>query len=106
MDKQKTKYDGPERRREYCPVHHIKCQEIKDARTETRRRVPIWVFTLVVGMLITAQGILINIAIRSNEKSNATLTEHIRTSDRILNNLNILKEIKIFLVLLCGELFF
>lgn len=36
--------DDSAQKQSYCPVHSIKCSEIKDAHTLIRKRVPIWVF--------------------------------------------------------------
>jgi hypothetical protein len=49
-----TEYEGDEKRQGFCPVHHIKCEELKSIKSEGRKKLPIWVFTFFATILFSA----------------------------------------------------
>lgn len=78
-------YDGEERRAEYCPVHNIKCDEIKAINNDTKNRVPIWVFTIFVTLIMIALG-WINIQSKEeNKKSLKIFEKHLVQSDKMFS---------------------
>ena len=88
MEEQKGDYDGPERRSEYCPVHHIKCEEWKNTEADMRKRVPIWVFTIFVTALGSLLAYMNYDTMQKQEKTLVILNTHIERSNRILSTVS------------------
>jgi hypothetical protein len=67
----KEEYIGEERRKDYCPVHHIKCAQQEKTGMEVKKRVPIWVFTIFLICLSSVIGyqlvLLNNHVVESNK---------------------------------------
>lgn len=74
-------YSGEERRSSFCPVHHIKCKEIEGIESESKKKVPIWVFTLFVSAMLVILG-WYNLQMNArNEEVIESLEKHILQSD-------------------------
>ena len=80
-------WDGGERRTEYCPVHHIKCQEMKEQKDEMKKRIPIWVGKLFLTVLVLALGYMNLDGYRKNERLLTMINTHITQSSVLLNRL-------------------
>ena len=81
LESSKMPYNGEERRAEYCPVHNIKCDEIKSIENDTKSRVPIWVFTIFVTAMLIALG-WINLQSKiENKKTMEMLEKHLMQSN-------------------------
>ncbi len=85
-----SEYQGEERRSEYCPVHHIKCDQWDNTEKKVSSRVPIWIFIMVSTAFMSSVGVTatwLNIAsIERHEHVVTKLTEHVDSSNRILTN--------------------
>ena len=86
-------WDQKERRHEYCPMHHTKAQEIEEAKASARNKVPIWVFSASVTILICVLGYMNYNMMRQNDLSNQqnkelmiALSEHIEESNMVITN--------------------
>ena len=78
MDNERNSYyNGDERRKGYCPVHHVKCNQLDNTEREVKRKVPIWVFTLFLMMAGSVFGYQLYL-----------LNDHVRNSNSILRNLS------------------
>ena len=84
----KKPYQGEERRSEYCPVHHIKCQEWKDTKEEMKTRVPIWIFKIFIGVIITVLGYMNYSAISHHQELIEALNDHMAESTKIFGRIN------------------
>ncbi len=81
------KYDGEEKRSEYCPVHHIKCSDIKDLQIDAKKRVPIWVFVIFVSAMGGVLGYMNYEIISKEVVTQRLLATHIEKSNVILNSM-------------------
>ncbi|NNF97493.1 MAG: hypothetical protein HKM94_11255, partial [Halobacteria archaeon] len=72
-----------ERREGYCPVHHIKCSEIKELQTDSKKRVPVWVFTLFAVAVFGVVGWFNLDGIRRNKEVLESLSLHMNESSLV-----------------------
>lgn len=80
------KYDGDEKRRDYCPVHHLKCSEIRQLQTASSHSVPIWVFMSFVSLLTGVLGYINYDGARKHSEVIDSLEKHIDKADIVLGN--------------------
>lgn len=78
------KYTGEERRMDYCPVHNIKCEEIRNLQVDQKKRVPIWVFTLFVAATFSIFGFLNFSSMKRHETALKALEKHIGTTNEVM----------------------
>lgn len=82
-----TEWNGDERRQEYCPVHHIKCAEIKEAGEVSKTKVPIWIFKIFVTCVVLVLGYMNVDSYRSNQQTLSVLDAHVQKSNIILHRI-------------------
>ena len=80
-------YEGPERRTEYCPVHHIKCKEWNNTQESVKQRVPIWVFRMFLAVLIVVIGAMNVSSYRDNQDMLVLINDHIQKSNTLLTSI-------------------
>ena len=76
-----------EHRTVYCPVHHIKCQELKDARDEGKLKLPIWVGKIFIVCLVLVLGYMNLDGYRRDDKAFELLNKHVKASTIVLKSL-------------------
>lgn len=79
-------YNGEERRRGFCPVHHLKCHQIRDVEIKTSKRVPIWVFVVFISGLTGVLGFLNYDSIRRHDEVMDHLGDHVEKANIVLEN--------------------
>ena len=80
MTEENEIYKGPERRNGYCPVHHIKCQQIEMVEADSKKKVPIWVFVLAMGVISAVLGYQMRTTANEITKSNKEIVNHVELS--------------------------
>jgi hypothetical protein len=104
-------YSGEERRNNYCPVHHIKCQEIHDAgeavKELAKTKLSIKMFQIVISIVLMIGGAYwykmdkiadksIQLALEHQSQTANMLNEHVNTSNRILKKMSLdVREMKL-----------
>ena len=83
------KYNGVEKREDYCPVHNIKCGEIKDLQLDAKKRVPTWVFVIFVSLFGSILGYLNFDTLYKSTSIQLLLKEHIEKSNIILLDMQV-----------------
>ena len=77
-------YKGEERRAEYCPVHHIKCEQWKATEAKLASRVPVWVFVIFISVAASAATWLNVASIERHDVVVKELTTHVGHSNEVL----------------------
>ena len=62
---------------QYCPVHNIKCDELKGLNKDVKGKVPIWVFVIFVTTMASIIGYQLTM-----------LNVHIKRSNQIFNTVS------------------
>ena len=78
-----TEYEGDEQRKGYCPVHHIKCDEIKNLSAEGKKKLPIWVFSFFAVGLFSIMGWYNIETAKDNRSVLVSLEKHMIDSNRV-----------------------
>jgi hypothetical protein len=93
QENEKKPFAGSEERASFCPVHHFKCREIDDQKTELKTRLPIWAFTafcIFLGSVLSYMNwhiwTLNSTALRQNEMVIIALNDHIDASNDIIRD--------------------
>lgn len=81
-----TKYNGEEKRKDYCPVHHLKCYEIRDLKRESDKRLPIWVFIIFISCLTGVLGFLNYDLIKRHNLVIETLDKHTQNTNALIDD--------------------
>ena len=75
----------------YCPVHQ--CEEIKELKTDLKKKLPVWVFTFFGLGVFSIIGWLNVQSIQSNKETVALLKEHLEQTDQLTQTTaNVLKK--------------
>jgi hypothetical protein len=87
--------DQPQNRNHPCEsVYNILYERVKCLDEDVRRRVPIWVFTLVIVIFLAIMGYWANVQNRSLANTSRALVLHVETSNVVLKSLSLgLREI-------------
>lgn len=78
-----------ERREGYCPVHHIKCEDMKKLESGLEKKVPIWVFKLSITVLILALGGMNAYFYRLSTETLKAVQAHVDVSSKILKRMSL-----------------
>jgi hypothetical protein len=89
MEQADERYEGQERRDGYCPVHHIKCQEIEKINKGLETKVPIWIFKILISVIIIAFGGMNAYFFKISTDTLMLVEKHTNFSNKILKAMSL-----------------